>query len=106
MKAELKNYRQTPRKVRLLADLVRGKSVKSALELLSHTSKRAAEPVAKLIRSAAANAKSQGIDVEKLRVKTILVDKGLVLKRFMPRARGSAARILKRGCHVKVELAK
>ncbi len=104
MKAVLKNYRQSPRKVRLLADLVRGKKVVKALEVLSFTNKRAAEPVVKLINSAVANAKQHGADVEKLFVKSIAVDKGIVLKRFMPRARGSAAQILKRASHISVEL--
>lgn len=104
MKAVLKNYRQSPRKVRLLADLVRGKRVQKALETLSFVNKRAADPVTKLINSAVANAKHAGADVEKLFVKSIAVDKGIVLKRIMPRARGSAARILKRSSHVSVEL--
>jgi large subunit ribosomal protein L22 len=104
MKAVLKNYRQSPRKVRLLADLVRGKRVKEALQTLTFTNKRAVEPVVKLINSAVANAKQHGSDVEKLFIKSIVVDKGMVLKRFMPRARGSAAQILKRSSHVVVEL--
>lgn len=104
MKAVLKNYRQSPRKVRLLADLVRGKRVKQALQTLSFANKRASEPVTKLINSAVANAKQHGADVEKLFVKSIAVDKGVVLKRFMPRARGSAAQILKRSSHIVVEL--
>lgn len=104
MKAFLKNYRQSPRKVRLIADLVRGKSVVNALETLKFVNKRASEPFAKLIRSAEANAKSQGIDTASLIVKTITVDKGTVLKRFMPRARGTAARINKRSSHLNVEL--
>ena len=62
MKAELKNYRQSPRKVRLLADLVRGKKVKDALSALQFIDKRAAEPFAKVVRSAEANAKHAGID--------------------------------------------
>ena len=104
MKAILKNYRQSPRKVRLIADLVRGKSVKNALETLKFVNKRASEPFAKVIRSAEANAKSQGIDVSGLIIKSVAVDKGTVLKRIMPRARGSAARINKRNSHIKVEL--
>lgn len=104
MKAFLKNYRQSPRKVRLIADLVRGKSVTNALETLKFVNKRASEPFAKLIRSAQANAKSQGVDLSSLVVKTITVDKGTVLKRFMPRARGTAARINKRSSHLNVEL--
>lgn len=104
MKAFLKNYRQSPRKVRLIADLVRGMKVKKALETLSFVNKRAALPFTKLIESAVANAKAQGVDTEALIVKTIVVDKGIVLKRFMPRARGSASRINKRSSHLKVEL--
>lgn len=104
MKAFLKNYRQSPRKVRLLADLVRGKSVAEALTTLQFVDKRAAEPFAKLIKSAVANAKDQEKNVENLFVKTVTVDKGIVLKRFTPRARGSASRINKRNSHISVEL--
>jgi large subunit ribosomal protein L22 len=104
MKAFLKNYRQSPRKVRLLADLVRGKSVSDALTTLQFVDKRAAEPFAKVIKSAVANAKDQDKNVEKLFVKTVQVNKGIVLKRFMPRARGSASRINKRNSHISVEL--
>lgn len=104
MKAVLKNYRQSPRKVRLLADLVRGKEVNKALETLSFVTKRASDPFAGVIRSAVANAKSQGIDTTGLIIKKVAVDSGTVLKRFMPRARGSAARIRKRNSHISVEL--
>lgn len=104
MKAFLKNYRQSPRKVRLLADLVRGKSVADALTTLQFADKRAADPFAKLIKSAVANAKDQDKNTEKLFVKTVEVNKGIVLKRFTPRARGSASRINKRNSHISVEL--
>lgn len=104
MKAFLKDYRQSPRKVRLLADLVRGKKVSQALNTLRFVNKRASEPFMKLIRSAEANARTQGIDVGTLIIKSVTVDKGTVLKRFMPRARGSASRILKRNSHITVEL--
>ena len=104
MKAYLKNYRQSPRKVRLIADLVRGKDLNKALHTLRFANKRAAGPFEKLIRSAAANAKSEGVDLDTLFIKSITVDKGVVFKRFMPRARGSAARINKRNSHLKVEL--
>lgn len=104
MKAYLKNYRQSPRKVRLLADLVRGKKVTDALTVLSFANKRAAGPVAKLIQSAVANAKSKGEDTTNLKVMRIAVDKGTVMKRFMPRARGTASRINKRSSHIVVEL--
>lgn len=104
MKAILKNYRQSPRKVRLIADLVRGKSVPKALETLRFVNKRASHPFEKVIRSAEANAKSLGIDTQALVVKWVTVDKGTVLKRSMPRARGSASRINKRSSHITVEL--
>lgn len=103
MKAFLKNYRQSPRKVRLIADLVRGKEVTKALQTLTFVNKRASGPFTKLIESAVANAKHQGVE-GKLFVKSVAVDKGVVFKRFMPRARGSAARINKRNSHITVEL--
>jgi len=104
MKAFLKNYRQSPRKVRLLADLVRGKKVSEALSTLQFVDKRAAEPFAKVIKSAVANATDLGTDVENLIVKTVTVNKGVTYKRMMPRARGSAGRINKRNSHILVEL--
>lgn len=104
MKAVLKNYRQSPRKVRLIADLVRGKGVLQALQTLKFVNKRAADPFAKLINSAVANAKTQGVAVDGLVIKSVSVDKGTVFKRFMPRARGSASRINKRNSHISVEL--
>lgn len=104
MKAILKNYRQAPRKVRLLADLVRGKKVKEALATLQFVEKRASGPFGKVIESAMANATDQGRDLTNLVVKTVRVEKGTVMKRFMPRARGSASRINKRSSHIIVEL--
>lgn len=104
MKAVLKNYRQAPRKVRLLADLVRGKKVKDALAALQFIDKRAAEPFAKVVQSAEANAKNAGADTSKLIIKSVAVNKGTVIKRFMPRARGSASPIKKRSSHITVEL--
>lgn len=104
MKAFLKNYRQSPRKVRLLADLVRGKKVVDALATLRFVDKRAAGPFAKLIESAVANAAQEGKTIDQLFVKSVAVDKGVVYKRFMPRARGSASRINKRNSHITVEL--
>lgn len=104
MKAFLKNYRQSPRKVRLIADLVRGKKVKDALAQLQFVEKRAAEPFAKVIRSAAANATQAGHNAADLTITKVTVDKGVTYKRFMPRARGSASRINKRNSHITVEL--
>lgn len=104
MKAILKNYRQSPRKVRLIADLVRGKTVKDALDELKFVEKKAAEPFAKVIRSAAANAKDHGKNPDTLKITKVAVDKGVVYRRFMPRARGSASPINKRNSHITVEL--
>ena len=104
MKAILKNYRQSPRKVRLLADLVRGKKASEALTSLQFVDKRASGPFSKVIESAIANAKDQGKNTEKLFIKTVQVNKAATLKRSMPRARGSASRINKRNSHISVEL--
>ena len=105
MKAFVKNYRQAPRKVRLLADLVRGKDVEKAITLIEHSQKRAGIAFAKVLKSAVANAKAQGKGEAGLTVAKITVDKGTTLKRFMPRARGSASRIKKHSSHIAVELA-
>ena len=104
MKAYLKNYRQSPRKVRLLADLVRGKEVKRALSLLSFAEKRAAKPFATLLASAVANAKAAGKNIESLYISRVAVDKGVTTRRFMPRARGSAGTINRRASNISVEL--
>ncbi len=105
MKASLTNYRQAPRKVRLLADLVRGKSVSSALLELDFADKRAALPLKKLIDSAVANAETNfDTRKENLFIKEIRVDKGLVMKRSLPRARGRATPINHRTSHINVVL--
>ncbi len=102
--AKLSDYRQAPRKVRLVADLVRGKSVENALLELNFRAKRAAPVFAKLIQSAVANAKAQGIDVATLIVKEIRVDKGAILKRNRPRAQGRAFPIHKHTSHIMLTL--
>ena len=106
MKAFLKNYHQSPRKVRLVANLIKGKTVDRALLELSHLPKRASSPLEKLLKSAISNAKKDGLGSSDLVVKKMVVDKGLVMKRIMPRARGSASQILKRMSHVTLELSK
>lgn len=106
MKAILKNYRQSPRKVRLVADLVRGKRADESLRTLEFTPKRASKTIAKLIESAIANAtNNDNKKPENLYVSEIKVDEGFTLKRFRPRARGRAARIRKRTSHIAVTLA-
>jgi len=103
--AQLNNYRQSPRKVRLLANLIKGKPVPWALVELDLAGKRAAAPMKKLLLSALASAKAnQGLSADGLRVKNVTVDVGVILKRSMPRARGSAFKINKRTSHVKLTL--
>ncbi len=102
--ATLRNYRQSPRKVRVVANLVKGKSIDAALIALDFAGKRAALPLKRLIMSAVANAAQQSISKDDLIVSTIRVDGGVVLKRMMPRARGRGFPIKKRTSHVIVEL--
>ena len=97
MKAFLKNYRQSPRKVRLVADLIKGKRIADAFMHLNAMPKRASGPIAQLLSSAVANAKQTGVGEENLYI-------GIVMKRSMPRARGSASRINKRTSHVMLTL--
>lgn len=103
--ASLKNIRISPRKVRLVADMVRGKNVAEAKIILAHASKKAKLPLADLVDSAVANAShNHKIGAETLFVKEIRVDQGLVMKRFMPVSRGSAHGIKKRTSHVTIVL--
>lgn len=105
-KAKLSTYRQSPRKVRLVADLVRGKRVDEALDILEYVPKRAGLPLRKLLASAFANLASQaGTDKkDNLYVKEIKVDEGPTLYRSLPRSRGMANRIRKRTSHISITL--
>jgi large subunit ribosomal protein L22 len=105
MKAFLKNYRQSPRKVRLVANLVKGKNVKEAEVELDFLPKRAGFPIKKLLLSAIANAKAMGIERDNLFIKELRVDKGIVMKRMMPAAMGTGHRINKRTSHINIILA-
>ena len=104
--ASLSYLRIAPRKVRIVADHVRGQKVGDALALLKYTPQAAAAPLAKLLRSAVANAEQKGghVDVDALFVKTLTVDQGPKMRRFMPRAMGRAYRVEKKTSHVYVEL--
>lgn len=103
VKAILKNYRQSPRKVRLVANTVRGQKVDKAIMNLSFVPKRSALPIQKLIESAAANAKNNfNLDSDSLFIKSIQVDQGFTMKRWRPRARGVAHPIRKKTCKVTV----
>src|SRR3989338_6447818 len=104
MKAFLKNYRQPPRKVRLVADLIKGKNVNEAIVTLDFLVKRAGGPIKKLLLSAVANAKQTGLEKENLKIKELRVDKGMVFKRMMPAAMGPAHRINKRTSRVTLVL--
>ena len=102
-RAIAKNVRLTPRKARLVIDLVRGKSVKEALGILANTNKAASEPVTKLIKSAAANAVNNfGMDEDSLYIAQIWANDGLRMKRYLPRAKGSASGLVKRNSHLYV----
>lgn len=103
--ATLNNVRICPRKIRLSVDLIRGKQVDTALQILRFDKKKGSAIVAKLIASAVANAKEQAsVDVDKLWVINASADTGRTLKRFMARAQGRATDIMKRSSNVRVEL--
>ncbi|MFQ5483266.1 MAG: 50S ribosomal protein L22 [Nitrospinaceae bacterium] len=106
IKAQLRHARISPQKARLVADLIRGRDVNEALNLLAFTRKKAAGMMQKLLKSAVANAEENHkvLDVDDLRVKTVTVDGGAMLKRWMPRARGSASPIRKRTSHITIVL--
>jgi large subunit ribosomal protein L22 len=104
-KATLSDYRQSPRKVRLVADMVRGKQVDEALSILTYVPKRAGLPLKKLLSSAISNAKNLSLPTETLIVKKISVDPGKTLYRRQPMSRGRAFAIRKRTSHVGIVLA-
>jgi len=91
MKAVLKNFRQPPRKVRLVANMIRGKRVAHVRMALAYLDRKAAEPIKKLVESAVANARNLGTKADDLIVKKISVDKGMGLRRMRPRSRGRSA---------------
>ena len=102
-KAILRTARISPQKARLVADQVRGMPVAKAADLLQFSDKKAAHMIRKVVESAIANAENnQGADVDELKVKSIMVDEGPTLKRFMAHAKGRGTRILKRTSHITV----
>lgn len=104
--SRLKGAQISAQKVRLVADLIRGKAVGDALEILQFSNKKAAELVKKILDSAVANAEhNEGADIDDLKVSTVFVDEGTTMKRVKPRAKGRADRILKRSCHITVKVA-
>ena len=104
--AQHRHARSSAQKVRLVADLIRGKKVSQALDILTYTNKKAAvlvKKVKKVLESAIANAEhNDGADIDDLKVAKIFVDEGPSMKRIMPRAKGRADRILKRTSHITV----
>jgi len=105
--AKLRYLRIAPRKVRLVADLVRGKSIEEAQTILNFTTKKTAPILIKLLKQAIANAKNSfQMDESNLYISKILVDEGPKLKRWMPRARGQAYEIHKRTSHITLFLDK
>lgn len=104
MKAKLLNYRHSPRKVRLVADLLKNKEIDQALSSLKYTPKKASETLKKLLMSAVSNAKDKGIPKKDLYIKEVRVDEGVTLKRIRPVSRGSAHPMRKRTSHVLMTL--
>ena len=109
-KATLRKVRVTPRKARLVADLVRGMDVDQALEVLTFTRKKSAPLLKKLLESAIANAEHEGesgdraVDIDKLYIRSLTVDGGPTMRRFRPRAQGRATKIIKRTSHITLVL--
>lgn len=101
--AKLNTVRITPQKARLVADQIRGLPVDRAINILAFSNKKAAAIIKKVLESAIASAEhNDGADVDELKVRTITVDEGPVMKRFRPRARGRANQISKRTSHITV----
>ncbi len=105
VRARLRFVRVSPRKARLVADLIRGKGSEEALNILTFTKKAASKILIKLLKSAIANAtQKKTIDIDRLYVKKIAVDQGPTMKRFQPRALGRATTIRKRSSHITIVL--
>ena len=101
--AILRGVRISPQKARLVVDMIRGKRVDNALNILNFSPTKGAEIVKKVVESAIANAEhNNGADIDELKIKTIYVDKGTVLKRIRARAKGRAGKITKPTCHITV----
>ena len=100
-KAILRGARLSAQKGRLVADMIRGKPVDQAINLLAYTPKKGAGLMKKLLESAIANAEhNDGADIDALKVKTVFVERGMFLKRFQARAKGRGNRVLKHTCHI------
>lgn len=103
--ARLKNAPLSAQKCRLVANMVRNMNVSSALDVLRFTPKKGAALMLKVLQSAIANAENNnGVDIDELKINTILVDEATTLKRISPRAKGRANRISKRNCHITIKV--
>jgi large subunit ribosomal protein L22 len=104
--ARLRFHQGSPQKLRLVVDMIRGKDVQEAVNILAFTNKGAARPVTKLLKSAIANAENldEQVDIDRLYVKEIFVDGGPMLKRLRPAPMGRAFRVLKRQSHITIKL--
>lgn len=103
-RAQLRGLRMSARKVRVIADLIRNKPVEEALTVLAFQQRAAAPALKKVLDSAIANADQRGMDLDRLVVSDVQIDKGPNLRRFMPRAHGRAYRIRKQTSHIRVAL--
>ena len=105
--ARIKNLRGSPRKARLVIDLIRGKRVEEAKNILAFSKKRASTHIGKLLNTAVSNLveKEGRVDIENLYVKEAYVDEGITMKRLRARAHGHADRIQKRSCHINIKVA-
>ena len=104
-KAHARYVRVSPRKARMVIDMIRGQEVQRAREILQFSDRNVSEVIEKCLNSAVANAEHEGADADSLIVKTTYADDGPTLKRWRPRSRGSASRIRKRTCHITVVVA-
>ncbi len=105
VQAKAKYVRIAPRKVRLVADQIRGLEVERAVSLLTFSPRGASVPLLKLLNSAAANAENNNdLDPEDMLINSVSVDEGPTMRRYRPRARGRATRIEKRSCHITISL--
>lgn len=104
VRASLRNLTMSARKIRVIADGIRNRSLSYAFAFLSTQKKACCPPLKKLLESAAANADARNLDVDDLMISSIIVDKGPLRKRFMPRAQGRATKIRKQSAHIEVVL--
>ncbi len=104
VRAEMRGLRMSARKIRVVADLIRGLPVDEAATALALQRRRAAEPLRKVLDSAVANADQRNLDIDRLIISDVQIDKGAIQRRYMPRAHGRATRIRKQTAHISMQL--